>query len=84
MREKEAKEKLLFKKDENGKRFLYISMGRFPSDSKILFSNRIFFDSFLLILTEVKPSKEEKLEMEKRWIQNNVIRKRAAFLHLNF
>ena len=29
MREKEVKEKLLIKKDENGKRFFYISMGRF-------------------------------------------------------
>ena len=29
MSDKEVKEKLLVKKDENGKRFLYISMGRF-------------------------------------------------------
>ena len=29
MRDKEVKEKLLFKKDSNGKRYVYVSMGRF-------------------------------------------------------
>ena len=32
MKDKDVKEKLHFKKDENGKRFLFISMGRFQTE----------------------------------------------------
>ena len=52
MKEKDVKEKLHFKKDENGKRFLYISMGRFLTEIFQPFST--FFDNFEWSWTELR------------------------------
>ena len=52
MKEKDVKEKLLVKKDENGKRFLYISMGRFKT---VIFNLGISVKGYQIILNEVKP-----------------------------
>lgn len=85
MRDKEVKEKLLFKKDNNGKRYVYISMGRFHSQFwQFLYGSIGDKHTFVINNKSVKLCLEEKLEMEKRWIQNNVIRKSAKLLGFYF
>ena len=53
MKEKDVKEKLHFKKDENGKRFLYISMGRFQTEIFCLFRWKLV-GNFWMKLNRVK------------------------------